>query len=52
LTPDKVARELYGELKGYALTKAKAKVGKTLWPGAKQGLWQRVPDKLGCYTLV
>jgi len=50
LTPDKVAKELYGELKGYALTKAKAKVGKTLWHGAKQGLWQRVPDKLGCYT--
>jgi hypothetical protein len=52
LTTEKVAKELYGELKGYALTKAKAKVGKTLWHGAKQGLWQRVPDKLGCYTLV
>lgn len=51
LTPDKVTRELYGELKGYALTKAKAKVGKTLWHGAKQGLWQRVPEKLGCYIL-
>ncbi|WP_250126436.1 hypothetical protein [Chroococcidiopsis sp. CCMEE 29] len=52
LTTEKVAKELYGELKGYALTKAKAKVGKTLWHGAKQRLWQRVPDKLGCYTLV
>jgi hypothetical protein len=52
LTPDKVTRELYGdELEGYALTKAKAKVGKTLWHGAKQGLWQRVPQKLGQYTL-
>jgi hypothetical protein len=51
LTTDKVARELYGELKGYALTKAKAKVGKTLWHGAKQGFWQRVPEQLGCYTL-
>jgi len=51
LTTDKVARELYGELKGYALTKAKEKVGKTLWHGAKQGLWQRVPQQMGCYTL-
>lgn len=30
LSTDKVARELYGELEGQALTKAKAKVGKTL----------------------
>lgn len=51
LTTDKVARELYGELDGRALTKAKDKIGKTLWGGAKQGRWQRVPGRLGCYTL-
>ncbi len=51
LTTDKVAKELYGELKGYALTKAKEKIGKTLWSGASQGRWQRVPGKLGSYTL-
>lgn len=51
LTTDKVARELFGELEGRALTKAKDKIGKTLWGGAKQGRWQRVPGRLGCYTL-
>lgn len=51
LTTDKVARELYGELEGRVLTKAKDKIGKTLWGGAKQGRWQRVPGRMGCYTL-
>jgi hypothetical protein len=39
LTTDKVARTLYGELSGQALTKAKEKVGKALWIGAKQKRW-------------
>jgi hypothetical protein len=51
LTPDIVARALYGELEGEAFTQAKTKVGKTLWSGANQGRWQSVIDKLGAYTL-
>jgi antitoxin component of MazEF toxin-antitoxin module len=51
LTTDKVARTLYGELSGQALTKAKEKVGKTLWSGANQKRWQRVPGQMGAYTL-
>lgn len=51
LTTDKVARELYGEISGPALTKAKEKVGKTFWSGVKQKRWQRVPNQMGCYTL-
>lgn len=51
LTPDIVARALYGELEGEAFTQAKTKVGKTLWSGANQGRWQSVPGKLGVYTL-
>lgn len=51
LTTDKVARTLYGELSGPTLTKAKEKVGKTLWSGAKQKRWQRVPGQMGAYTL-
>ncbi|AFZ33508.1 hypothetical protein [Chroococcidiopsis sp. TS-821] len=51
LTPEKVARALYGEIEGKALTKAKAQVGKILWNGAKQGRWKSVPGQLGAYTL-
>ncbi len=51
LTPDIVARALYGELEGEAFTQAKTKVGKTLWSGANQGRWQSVIGKLGAYTL-
>ncbi|AFZ32135.1 hypothetical protein Glo7428_3669 [Gloeocapsa sp. PCC 7428] len=51
LTPEIVAKELYGDIAGKALTQAKGKVGKTLWNGAKQGRWQSVPGQLGMYTL-
>lgn len=51
LTTEQVARELYGELSGKTLTKAKDRIGKTLWSGAKQNRWQRVPGQLGQYTL-
>ncbi|WP_339384092.1 hypothetical protein [Gloeocapsopsis crepidinum] len=51
LTPETVARALYGEIEGKALTKAKAQVGKILWNGAKQGRWKSVPGQLGAYTL-
>ena len=51
LSTEKVARALYGELSGQALTKAKDKIGKTLWSGANQKRWQRVPGRLGMYTL-
>lgn len=52
LTPEIVAKELYGDIAGKALTQAKGKVGKTLWNGAKQGRWQSVPGQLGMYTLL
>lgn len=51
LTTEKIAQELFGELSGKALTLAKDKIGKTLWSGTKQGRWQHVPGKIGCYTL-
>lgn len=51
LTTNKVARTLYGELSGQALTKAKDKIGKALWSGANQKRWQRIPGKPGNYTL-
>jgi len=53
LTTEKVAQTLYGgKLEGYALTKAKERIGKTLWYGARQGFWQRVPQQLGCYKKI
>ena len=51
LTTEQVAQALYGEVSGQALTKAKDRIGKTLWSGAKQDRWQRVPGQLGRYTL-
>ncbi len=52
LTTEKVAKALHGEdIDGRALTKAKDRIGKILWGGATQNRWQRVPGKLGCYTL-
>lgn len=51
LSSDEVARALYGELSGLALTKAKERVGKSLWSGANQDRWQRVPRQKGLYTL-
>ena len=52
ITTEKVAKVLYGEdIDGRALIKAKDRIGKTLWGGATQGRWQRIPGRLGCYTL-
>lgn len=51
LTPEIVARSLYGELEEQAFKRAKTKVGKTLWSGANQGQWQSVTGQLGVYTL-
>jgi len=52
ITTEKVAKVLYGEdIEGRALIKAKDRIGKTLWGGATQGRWQRIPGRLGCYTL-
>jgi hypothetical protein len=51
LTTEKVAKALYGDIEGRALTKAKDRIGKILWGGATQKRWQRVPGRLGCYTL-
>ncbi|KJH69616.1 hypothetical protein [Aliterella atlantica] len=49
---EKVARILYGDLEGKNLSKAKDKVGKILWTGARQKRWQSVVGKLGAYTMV
>ena len=51
LTTEQIAKELFGELSGKTLTQAKNKIGKTLWSGSKQGRWQSIPGKIGCYTL-
>jgi hypothetical protein len=52
ITTEKVAKVLYGDdIDGRALVKAKDRIGKTLWGGATQGRWQRIPGRLGCYTL-
>lgn len=49
---DKVARMLYGALEAKDLSKAKDKIGKILWAGARQKKWQSVAGKLGAYTIV
>lgn len=51
LTTEQIAKELFGELSGKTLTQAKNKIGKTLWSGSRQGRWQSIPGKIGCYTL-
>jgi len=51
MNSEKVARILYGDLDAKKLSKAKDKVGKVLWAGARQKRWQPVRGKLGAYTL-
>lgn len=51
LTTEKIAKQLYGDLSGSALTLVKDKIGKTLWSGTRQGRWQHIPGQIGCYTL-
>lgn len=48
---EKVATILYGDLEGKDLSKAKDKVGKILWAGARQKKWQPVTGKLGQYKI-
>jgi len=51
MNSEKIARVLYGELVAKDLSKAKGKLGKILWAGARQKRWQGVLGKLGQYTL-
>jgi len=51
LTPERVTRDLFGDVSETALTKAQAQVSKRLRDGAKLGLWQRVPGQLAQYIL-
>lgn len=51
MNADKVARTLYGDLEAKDLSKAKEKVGKILWLGARQKWWQGVAGKLEAYML-
>lgn len=51
LTPERVTRDLFGNISETTLTKAQAQVTKWLRDGAKLGLWQRVPGQLAQYIL-
>jgi len=51
MTSEKIARILYGELSAKDLSRAKDKIGKILWAGARQKRWQSVAGQLGAYTL-
>jgi hypothetical protein len=51
LTPERVTRDLFGEISQTTLTKAQEQVSKRLRDGAKLGLWQRVPGQLAQYLL-
>lgn len=51
LTPERVTRELYGDVSAKDLTGFQDQVGKALWAGVRKGRWQRVPRQLGQYTL-
>lgn len=51
MSSEKIAQILYGNLEGKDLSKAKDKVGKILWTGARQKRWQSVAGKLGAYTV-
>jgi len=50
MSSEKIAKLLYSELLTKDLSKAKNKVGKILWAGARQKKWQSVKGKLGAYT--
>ncbi len=47
---DYILRELYGDL-GAEASVERERLVNTLYKGVKQGLWQKVPKELGCYTL-
>jgi len=51
MTPEKVARVLFGDLSGVSEARAKKKVGRALWDGASRNLWQRLRGANGRYTL-
>jgi hypothetical protein len=51
LTPERVTRELFGDISQTTLTKAQEQVSKRLRDGAKLRLWQRVPGQLAQYIL-
>ena len=51
LTPEQVAKALYGEISGRELSRAKEIVGEVLWRGAKAGRWHHVAGQKGVYTL-
>jgi hypothetical protein len=51
LDADTISRLLYGELTGEQAALAKERVTKNLSKGKIDGLWQRVPNQVGYYTL-
>jgi hypothetical protein len=48
---DYIIRTLYGELEPDALIAEKTRMHDTLKTGMQKGLWDRVPDQAGCYTI-
>lgn len=51
MNSEKIAQVFYGELVAKDLSRAKGKLGKILWAGARQKRWQGVAGKLGAYTM-
>ena len=49
---DDIIHSLYGELKISAFKAEKNKLYNTLNQGTENGLWDKVPDRSGCYTIV
>jgi hypothetical protein len=48
---DGVVRTLYGDVTGEKLALAKDRITKNLSKGKLDGLWERVPEQLGYYTI-
>lgn len=51
VTIDETVQTLYGDLKSDLYKVAKERVMKSLSKGKQEGMWESVPNKLGCYTL-
>ena len=51
LTPERVTKDLLGDVSQTTFTQTQDKVSRYLRTGAKLGLWQRVPGQLAQYIL-
>lgn len=51
LHTDYIIRSLYGNLEKEAVKVEKQRLNETLGKGVARGLWDKVPDQPGCYTI-